>query len=186
MSIPHRISRALASTDNVVGVGVDLTSTTAVRRAIDAFGDDFLRRVFTPGELAECKKAVDPAPRLAARFAAKEAAFKALRVEGTQPAWTSVEVLREPEGWCRLRISGRAAGIAEQRGIGELLVSLTHEDEIAAAVVVATASGQDPSAPSAPIAADQQQLRIGPEQPVVVQHQSGAMGISEQATEAER
>lgn len=166
-------------TGNVVGVGVDLTSTTAVRRAIDAFGDDFLHKVFTAGELVECGNSADPAPRLAARFAAKEAAFKALRVEGAQPAWTSIEVLREPEGWCRLGISGRAAGIAEERGIGELLVSLTHEDELAAAVVVATAAGQVPPAPSVSVAADQQQLCIGAQEPIVVQHQGGPIGVSQ-------
>lgn len=174
---------------NVVAVGVDLTSTTAVRRAIEAFGDGFLHKVFTAGELAECANAADPAPRLAARFAAKEAAFKALRVEGAQPAWTSVEVLREPEGWCRLRISGTAAGLAEERGIAELLVSLTHEDEMAAAVVVATAADQRPPGlieASVSIAADQQQLCVGAEEPVVVQHEGGAMGISQQAAQAER
>jgi len=186
MSGRPQIPHAAPPTGNVVAVGVDLTSTAAVRRAIDAFGDGFLHRVFTAGELAECGNAADPAPRLAARFAAKEAAFKALRVEEAQPAWTSIEVLREPGGWCRLGISGRAAGIAKERGVAELLVSLTHEDELAAAVVVATAADQDPAASSASIATDQQQLRVGAEEPVVVQHQDGAIGISEQAAEAER
>ncbi len=157
MKDPLRIRHKPVPPGNVVAVGVDLTSTSAIRRAIDTFGESFLRKVFTSGELTACGSAADPAPRLAARFAAKEAALKALEVDGAQPAWTCIEVVREPEGWCRLRLSGRAACIAEERGIGELLVSLTHEDELAAAVVVATAATREPAAlpVSVPNATDQ-------------------------------
>jgi holo-[acyl-carrier protein] synthase len=79
---------------------------------------------------------------LAARFAAKEAALKVLRPEGHRPEWRSLEVLRHPGGWCTMALSGHAAELAAQAGIGELAVSLTHEDGIAAAVVVALCSDE--------------------------------------------
>ena len=79
---------------------------------------------------------MDP-QRLAARFAAKEAAFKVLRVGDEPVAWTDVEVVRDDTGWVGLSLSGRAATLAEAAGISELALSLTHEQGCAAAVVVA-------------------------------------------------
>ena len=76
------------------------------------------------------------AASLAARFAAKEATIKVLRPEGHQPDWRSVEVRRDPNGWCTLALTGHAAALAEQAGIADLAVSLTHEGDVAAAVVV--------------------------------------------------
>jgi holo-[acyl-carrier protein] synthase len=123
----------------IVCVGIDLTSVSAVRRSIDSFGERYLRRVFTANEITQCATSADPVPHLAARFAAKEATIKALRVDGTQPPWNSIEVRRQPEGWCLLHLDGAAARIVEARGITELTLSLSHEGDIAAAVVVATA-----------------------------------------------
>jgi holo-[acyl-carrier protein] synthase len=74
---------------------------------------------------------------LAARFAAKEAALKVLRPTGHRPQWRSIEVRRHDGGWCTMSLSGYAAELATQAGLGELAVSLTHEEGIAAAVVVA-------------------------------------------------
>lgn len=123
----------------VFGVGIDLTSTTEVRESITRFGHRYLRRVFTDHELMYCGRSADPAPHLAARFAAKEATIKALRAEGWQPPWTSMEVWAGPEGWCRMRLHGAAEELARQRGVRSLSVSLSHEGELAAAIVVATA-----------------------------------------------
>jgi holo-[acyl-carrier protein] synthase len=124
--------------DNLVAVGVDLTSVSQIRHSLRDFGDRFLRRVFTPTEIADCAASHDPAPHLAARFAAKEATIKALRVEDGQPAWTSIEVRRHPSGSCTVHLTGEAARVAGARGIGRLAVSLSHEGDLAAAVVVAT------------------------------------------------
>lgn len=124
---------------NLVAVGVDLTSVSQIRHSLRDFGDHFLHRVFTATEIADCAASHDPAPHLAARFAAKEATIKAFMVEDAQPAWTSIEVRRHPSGSCAIHLTGEAARVAEARGIGRLAVSLSHEGDLAAAVVVATA-----------------------------------------------
>lgn len=123
----------------LVSVGIDLTSVDDVRQSLHDFGERFLQRVFTSAELADCSISRDPAPRLAARFAAKEATIKALKVDGPQPPWTSMAVRRHPSGWCDMQLTGPAARLAEERGIGALAVSLSHDGDIAAAIVVATA-----------------------------------------------
>lgn len=118
----------------VLGVGIDVTSVTEVRHSIDTFGDAYLSRLFTSRELSDCGSSPE---RLGARFAAKEAAFKALRLDDRQPPWTSVEVRRRDEGWCELGVSGTARAMSESRGVTDLLVCLTHDADVAAAVVVA-------------------------------------------------
>ena len=129
---------------DAVAVGIDLASIEEVRRAVSEFGDRYLHKLFTAHELAECGRRPDPAPRLAACFAAKEAAFKALRLEGPQPPWTSIEVRSEEDGRCVLHLSGAAAQLAWDRGIDKLAVSLTHDGDMAGAVVVGSLREADP------------------------------------------
>jgi len=123
-----------------IRVGLDLVSVQTVADSLSAHGERYLARVYSPGEVADCRTltgdAVDP-QRLAARFAAKEAAFKVLRVGDEAVAWTDVEVVRDGSGSPSLSLSGRAATLAEAAGISELAVSLSHEQGCAAAVVVA-------------------------------------------------
>jgi holo-[acyl-carrier protein] synthase len=124
---------------NVVAVGIDLAHVSDIRESIAAFGDRYLFRLFTPRELDDCNSSSDPVPRLAARFAAKEATIKALKVEGAQPPWTCMEVWRNPAGWCdEIRLAGNARRLADERGVMRLWVSVSHEDDAAVAVVVAT------------------------------------------------
>ena len=83
-----------------IRVGLDLVSVQTVADALSAHGDHYLGRVYTPAEVADCRTGdtVDP-QRLAARFAAKEAAFKVLRVGDEAVAWTDVAVVRDLTGW---------------------------------------------------------------------------------------
>ena len=123
-------------------VGVDLVRVQDVADSVERFGARYLDRLFTPAEQADC--AGEPgvrAERLAARFAAKEAALKVLRPEGARPAWTSIEVVRRESGACDLRLSGTAAALAAAGGITALAVSLTHEHDHAAAAVVGLRAG---------------------------------------------
>ena len=113
-------------------MGIDLTSVAQVRQSLRDFGDRYLHRVFTPTEIADCCASQDPAPHLAARFAAKEATIKALTVEDAQPPWTSIEVRRHPSGWCGIHLTGEAARLAQARGIDRFAVSLSHEGDLAA------------------------------------------------------
>ncbi len=134
------------SMGTAIRVGADVVAIHQVAESVDHFGARYLQRVYTPHELSSC--AGPPATRtasLAARFAAKEAAIKVLRPRGHQPDWRSLEVRRDPEGWCTMALTGHAAALAEQAGIAELAVSLTHEGDVAAAVVVALCHSGDES-----------------------------------------
>jgi holo-[acyl-carrier protein] synthase len=125
-------------------VGLDLVSVQTVRESLQTHGRHYLDRVYTKAEVADSRTgdALDP-QRLAARFAAKEAAFKVLRVGDDAVPWTAVEVHREASGSVSLHLTGRAADLAEAAGITELALSLTHERGCAAAVVVAVAEIAD-------------------------------------------
>jgi len=120
-------------------VGVDVVRVSEVLESLERFGDRYARRVFTDCEIAYCREAPAPASaeRFAARFAAKEAAFKALR--GTRSdgiGWRSIEVARSPEGWCEIVLHGAAAELARREGIAELTLSMSHEREYAMASVI--------------------------------------------------
>jgi holo-[acyl-carrier protein] synthase len=124
-----------------VGVGIDLVEVADVAAALASpRADRYLELVYSEAERRDCATpdgGVDPA-RLAARFAAKEAAWKALGDAAMQLGWRSVEVVRCSHGQPSLRLSAPAARIASSLGIGRFAVSLTHEPTYAAAVVVAT------------------------------------------------
>jgi len=122
---------------NVVGVGVDLTEVARIRSAHAKHGQAFLDKVFTPEEQAVCLAKGDPHPSFAARFAAKEAASKALGTGiGAEFALTSVGILNGPEGEPVVQLDARAQALLTRRGATRLLVSLTHTDELAQAFVV--------------------------------------------------
>jgi holo-[acyl-carrier protein] synthase len=124
----------------VTRVGIDLTSVAEVADALAKHGDHYLTRVYTAREVDDCRTASgDPDPaRLAARFAAKEAVRKVLRVGDGGLGWPAVELLRTPSGEVEVALSGLAAELAERAGLTEFAVSVTHENGLAAAVVVAT------------------------------------------------
>jgi len=116
-----------------VRVGIDLVQISRIAASLEQFGDQFLRRLFTDGEIAYATAAPAlTAERLAARFAAKEAAKKALRF-GDGIGWRQIEVRRDPSGACDLVLHGDAA-----RAAGDCVaaVSLSHEADFATAVVV--------------------------------------------------
>lgn len=122
-----------------VNVGIDLVDARAIRESVDEHADRYLDRVYTRRELDDCANpaGVD-SRRLAARFAAKEATIKALRPATDQAvAWRDVGVCREPDGSVALELNGTAASLAHERGVHQLAVSITHEGDMAAAVVVA-------------------------------------------------
>ena len=125
-------------------VGIDLCWAGEVAEAIERFGDDYLGRIYTGGELASCRSGEgDLAERLAARFAAKEAAFKVLHVAEGHVDWRNIEVERHDSGWCAIRLHGELAEVAAEAGITTLELSLSHDHGLAAAVVVALLEPQD-------------------------------------------
>jgi holo-[acyl-carrier protein] synthase len=124
-----------------VRTGTDLTSVAEVETTIARFGDRYLHRVFTDHELASAQGTPHVvASSLAARFAAKEATMKVLRPSGLSDQavdWRSIEVRRHESGWCSLHLTGTAQALADAAGVRDISVSLSHEGEMATAVVVA-------------------------------------------------
>ncbi len=125
----------------LLGLGLDLVSVARVERLHRRFGGRFLRRFFTEDELRRGKDASSWYQHLAARLAAKEATFKALRT-GLGSSWREVAVANGPRGEPRIELSGRLARRAEEMGISRFEVSLSHEKEWAAAVVLALGKGE--------------------------------------------
>jgi holo-[acyl-carrier protein] synthase len=121
----------------IVGMGTDLVEIDRVQRSIERFGDRFLERVYTHGEILYCQSKKNFAESFAARFAAKEAGAKAL---GTGiswgVSWQEFEVRREPTGKPSLVLSGRAAELGQRLGVARIALSLTHTRALAMAVVV--------------------------------------------------
>ncbi len=120
--------------------GTDLASASEVAESVARFGERYLRRVFTPAELAECAggtagDAPTAAARLAARFAAKEAVVKALDHTGALD-WRSIEVVAAESGKPRVALHAAVAEHAARRGVGQLELSLSHHGDLASAVVV--------------------------------------------------
>ena len=122
----------------LVGIGIDSVDIERFA-AVLARRSAVASRVFTEGERAYAGRLANPTPALAGRFAAKEAVMKALGVGLGSIDWSDVEVVRPGNGEPFLAISGRAAVLASGKGIGSWLLSITHTDTVASAVVAAVA-----------------------------------------------
>jgi holo-[acyl-carrier protein] synthase len=121
----------------VLGVGTDMAEISRIEQSIARFGDRFLARIFTPGEIAYCRRKKRSAESFAARFAAKEAAAKALGTGISHGVtWLEIEVAREPSGKPSLQLAGRAAQRAAALGVNRISLSLTHSRDTALAVVI--------------------------------------------------
>ncbi|MCX7620070.1 MAG: holo-ACP synthase, partial [Acidimicrobiales bacterium] len=120
----------------MIGLGVDLVELDRFRAAL-ARTPSLVDRVFTPAEQVYAVRRRDPTERFAVRFAAKEATLKAMGVGLFSVPLTDIEVLRAETGEPRLRLLGKAAVVARERGIAEWRLSLTHTEHLAQAVVAA-------------------------------------------------
>jgi holo-[acyl-carrier protein] synthase len=122
----------------VIGLGTDLIEIARIERSVERFGDAFLQRIYTPGEIAYCRCRRNAAESLAARFAAKEAGAKALGTGISRGvSWREFEVRRPPGQRPELHLSGRAAEIAARLGVRHVSLSLSHSRSASIAVVIA-------------------------------------------------
>lgn len=121
-----------------LGIGLDLVEIARVKRLLGSKGERALRRLLTDDERAYCLAQSVPERHVAARVAAKEAAYKALsQTDSAGPiGWREVEVIRDLTGRPALRFHGRALATARRLRVADSLVSLTHTEDHAAAVVV--------------------------------------------------
>ncbi|MFD3942958.1 holo-ACP synthase [Streptomyces sp. NPDC058579] len=116
-------------------LGMDIVSVTRVRRLLAEYGETFFERMLTPGELADCRTSTGlDVLSLCGRIAAKEAAFKTLRVRGRFLPWTDIVVRRSEGGWPLVELRRSAAEMAAETGITEITVSISHDVDYAVAV----------------------------------------------------
>ena len=121
----------------IVGLGLDIAEIDRIEAAIKRHGAPFLERLFTPAEMAYCESHKGKYERYAARFAAKEAAMKALGTGWSHGVrWRDIEVARQPSGKPTLRLAGVAAEIARRMGVKNISLSITHSGNLALAEVI--------------------------------------------------
>jgi holo-[acyl-carrier protein] synthase len=124
----------------VLGIGIDVVEVERVSSAIRRHGEPFLAKIFTTAEREYCESRKNPAMHYAARFAAKEAASKALGTGiGGNAGLHDLEIIHDAKGAPLLRLAGAAGAFAKQQGITEIRISLTHAREYAAANAIALA-----------------------------------------------
>jgi holo-[acyl-carrier protein] synthase len=122
---------------SVLGIGVDLVECARIQRSIDRFGDRFLHRVFTDGEIEYSMSMKFPARHLAARFAAKEAVSKAFGTGiGKAMGWRDIDIRKKPSGEPYLVFSGAAQELATKRRVISALITLSHTEHHAVACIV--------------------------------------------------
>ena len=121
----------------IVGIGIDVAEVKRIRAVIESQGERFLRRVFTLEEVAYCEKFKNKYERYAGRFAAKEAAMKALGTGWSRGVrWVGVEVVRARGGRPILELKGEARKVADRLGVKNIALSMTHTVEQAIAQVI--------------------------------------------------
>ncbi len=118
----------------IVGIGVDIVEVERLEKAVTRFGNRFLNRVFTEQEVAYSMSKTHSYQKLASRFAAKEAAFKALGTGVT--TWKEAETTIEPSGKPNLKLHGQAAAHARSLGVVRIHISASDTEHHAVAVVV--------------------------------------------------
>ena len=130
---------------SVIGIGVDVIECARIQRSIERFGDRFLHRVFTDGEIEYSMSMKFPARHLAARFAAKEAVSKAFGTGfGKAMGWRNIDVQKRPSGEPFLVFSGPAQELAAERGVTSALITLSHTEHHAMASVVLEGATSQP------------------------------------------
>jgi holo-[acyl-carrier protein] synthase len=122
---------------SVVGVGVDIVETARIQHSLARFGERFLHRVFTAGEIEYCQSMKYPARHFAARFAAKESVSKAFGTGiGHAMGWRDIDVHREGSGQPFVVLGGGAKDFAAERGVRAVWISLSHTEHHAVATAV--------------------------------------------------
>ncbi len=129
----------------ILGHGIDIVNIARLQGTLDKHKERFLKRCFTENEQQYALAARNSTERLAGRFAAKEAALKALGTGWRDGiAWTDIQITALASGQPELSVSGMVAQIAQDKGIERWLVSISHTRELATASVLALGAGTDP------------------------------------------
>jgi holo-[acyl-carrier protein] synthase len=122
---------------SIIGIGIDLVDCARIENSIERFGERFLKRVFTEGEIAYSQSMKFPARHLAARFAAKEALSKAFGTGiGKAMGWRDLDVQKKESGEPFVVLSGGAKQMAEARGVAKVWISLSHTESSGMATII--------------------------------------------------
>jgi holo-[acyl-carrier protein] synthase len=121
----------------IVGTGIDIAEVPRIQQAIERYGQRFLERIFTAAEMRYCDSKANRVERYAARFAAKEAAMKALGTGWNHGVrWCDCEVVRGPGGRPLMSFHGKAAEFAARLGVRNAALSISHTGQQAIALVL--------------------------------------------------
>jgi holo-[acyl-carrier protein] synthase len=121
----------------ILGTGIDIIEVARIASSFEKFGERFVNRILLPDEIAYCLSHKNPAPFLAARFAAKEAISKAFGTGiGAQLGWQDMEIRRKESGEPFVLLHGKGKILFESRGAKQLHVSLSHMQNYAAATAI--------------------------------------------------
>jgi holo-[acyl-carrier protein] synthase len=121
----------------IVGTGIDIAEVPRIRQSIERFGERFLQRIYTEGERRYCDSKANRMERYAARFAAKEAAMKALGTGWNHGVrWRDCEIVRMPGGRPTIAFHGKASEFAARLGVRNTALSISHTEEQAIAQVI--------------------------------------------------
>ena len=121
----------------ILGTGIDIIEVARIAASFEKFGERFVNRILLPDEIAYCRRHRQPAPFLAARFAAKEAISKAFGTGiGAQLGWQDMEIRRKESGEPYVVLHGKGKLLFETRNAKQLLVSLSHTENYAAATAI--------------------------------------------------
>ena len=123
----------MRASSEMLSTGVDIIEISRIARTLERYGERFLRRIYTAGELEYCRGRPS---KLASRFAAKEATMKALGTGVRGVGWKDIEVTRAPSGAPSILLHGRAKSRAERLGVVEISISMSDSQENAVAFVV--------------------------------------------------
>ena len=122
---------------SIIGIGIDLVDCARIENSIERFGDRFLKRIFTEGEIAYSQSMKFPARHLAARFAAKEALSKAFGTGiGKSMGWRDLDVQKKESGEPFVVLSGGAEKMAQARGVAKVWISLSHTELTGMATII--------------------------------------------------
>ncbi len=121
----------------ILGTGIDLAEVDRIKASIERYGERFLRRIYTPGEIAYVERKANKYERYAARFAAKEAGMKAIGTGWRRGiTWQDFEVANLPSGRPTIKFHGVAAQVAERMGVKRAHLSLTHTAQFGQAFLI--------------------------------------------------
>ena len=122
---------------SIVGIGIDVVDCARIESSIERFGERFLHRVFTEGEIAYSQSMKFPARHFAARFAANEALSKAFGTGiGKSMGWRDLDVRKKESGEPYVVLSGGAERMAQEQGVEKVWISLTHTETIGMATII--------------------------------------------------